>query len=308
MVTMGKNIQIATLRDKYEHVIKVDRTFGSDEIILVVIAADLEEKSEYKEKIEQNIEKIRNYTELVQSKLGEIETINLRDNNTFYEIISKCIDIILKHYQPEDKMVITFTEGSFTLNGALHYAATIVKSFYNIDLIINITEEIGGTTISHIQEQLITSSIWSLISTKDKTLILDCIQTGMNVEEMALVLDVSPGTISNWIHQLVENDIIELSKRDRKLTNLGKLVSKITERERVIIFTNKYEPIISKYLEEGQSSEQIAKKFKLPVDKITYWIDTFPDESVYESIRKELTTSERYRMIKLLLELKKEEN
>ena len=305
---MPKKIQIATLRDKYEHVIQVDRTFGSDEIVLIVIKSDLEPDSGIKDKIEENIEKIKNYSELVKTNLKNIETIDIKALKTFYEVISKCVDLILQQYEPDDKMVVTLTEGPFTLAGALHYAATLVKSFYNIDLIINITDEIDDTIINHIQEHLVTSSILSLISTKDKTLILDCIQTGMNVEEMALVLDVSPGTISNWIHQLVENDIIQLSKRDRKLTDLGKLVSKITERERVVIFANKYEPIISKYLEEGQSFEQIAKRFKLPIDKVTYWIETFPDESIYESIRKELTISERYRMIKLLLELKKEEN
>ena len=302
---MTKKLQIATLRDKYEHVIQVDRTFGSDEIILLIIKSDIEDDSNLKQKINDNIQKIRDYSELVKSNLRMIEEIDLKNMKTVYEVISKCVDIILKHSVYNDKVVVTLTEGSFTLNGALHYAATIVKGFYDIDITINITEEIGGESISHIQEKLITSSIWNLISTKDKPLILDCIAVGMNVEEMALVLDVSPGTISNWMHLLEENDILEISKRERKLTNLGKLVAKVTERERVKVFANKYRPIISKQLAEGKTYKQLAKIYDIPEGMLKQWLDSFPDESVYASIQETLSYDEMKKKIKMLLEMKK---
>ena len=302
---MTKNIQIATIRDKYEHIIKVDRTISSDEIILVVIESDISEGSKYKEIIEQNIDKIKSYAVLVKSNFKEVETVNLKNKNTFYEIISECVDIILKHHEASNKIILTLTDGSFLLQGALLYAGTLVKSFYNIDLMIQITEEIDDDYITHDQQQLITSSIWDLISTKDKPLIIDCIEAGMNVEEMASVLDVSPGTISNWIHLLEENEILTINKRKRELTEVGKLVEKITERERLIILASKYKKIISRFLEKGMKGKEISEKLEISEDLANKWIDVLQNKVRFEKIRRYIDSSYRIQMMDKILEIKR---
>lgn len=302
---MTKNIQIALIREKYEHVIKIDRTISSDEIVLLVIESDISEGSKYKEIIEQNIDKIKSYADLVKTTVKAIEIVNLKNKNTFYEIISECVDIILKHYEYNDKIILTLTDGSFLLQGALHYAATIVKSFYDIDLMINITEELGEETITHIQQQLITSSIWALISTKDKPLIIDCLEAGMNVEEMASVLDVSPGTISNWIHLLEENKILTISKRKRELTEIGKLVAKVTERERSIIMVSKYKDLVSQLVGQGMKIQEISKKLEISEDMVNKWLEIKQDKNEYEKTHRYIDSSERIKIVDKILEIKK---
>ena len=54
---------------------------------------------------------------------------------------------------------------------------------------------------------------------------------------------------------------------------------------------------------------EIGKKnLKKQLSEWSWWVENYPDQAIYESIRKELKVPERNRMIKLLLELKKGEN
>lgn len=303
---MTKNIQIATMRDSYEHIIKADRKFSSDEIVIITIKYDITKDSKYHKEITNGIKKVGEYTKLVNSKLHKEETIVVKDKSTFYEIISDCVDIILKFYEKDDTILINLTEGSFLLNGALHYAGTIVKSFYNIGLSIIISETIGNETVSFDQDQLLTSSIWEIISTKDKPLILDCIELGMNVEEMAVILDVSPGTISNWLHSLEENGLLNISKRNRELTDIGMLVNKITDRERMFILISKYEKVVSKYLKNGLTVEEIAKKIGISKNMAEEWIKTKDAQNRFESVYKQIKGDLRREIVQKLLILKKE--
>jgi transposase len=303
---MTKNIQIATMRDSYDHIISADRKFSSDEIVIITIKYDMTKDSKYQKEITNGIKKVGEYTKLVNSKLHKEETIAVKDKSTFYEIISECVDIILKFYEKDDTILINLTEGSFLLNGALHYAGTIVKSFYNIGLSIIISEIIGNETVSFDQEQLLTSSIWEIISTKDKPLILDCIELGMNVEEMAVILDVSPGTISNWLHSLEENGLINISKRNRELTDIGMLVNKITGRERMFILISKYEKVVSKYLKNGLTVEEIAKKIGISKNMAEKWIKTKDAQNRFESVYKQIKGDLRREIVQKLLILKQE--
>jgi transposase len=303
---MTKNIQIATMRDSHDHIIRADRKFSSDEIVIVTIKYDITKDSKYHKEISNGIKKVSEYTKLVNSKLHKVETVTVKDKSTFYEIISSCVDIILKFYEKDDVILINLTDGSFLLNGALHYAGTIVKSFYSIDLSILISETIGNENVSFDQEQLLTSSIWEIISTKDKPLILDCIELGMNVEEMAIILDVSPGTISNWLHSLEENGLLNISKRNRELTDIGMLVNKITDRERMFILTSKYEKVVSKYLKDGLTVEEIAKKIGISKNMVEEWIKTKNTQNRFESVYKQIKGELRREIVQKLLILKKE--
>lgn len=305
---MPKKIHLATILNSYDNIIKADRMFSSDELVLIAIESDFSKDSKFYNQIITDYNKIKDYAKLVNSKVHKIETVRVREQNTFYDIISKCVDIILKYHNRGDKLLLTITEGKFLLNGAFHYAGTIVKSFYNIDLTILISEYVGTEIITFEQEQLLTSSIWALISTKDKPLILDCIELGMNVEEMSIILDVSPGTISNWLHALESNKIITINKRERELTEIGFLISKITDRERISVLASKYRDIITILLKNGLSTKEIADRIGISTKMLEMWIETKDIDKRIESIHKHVKGELRNNVIQNLLKLKKELN
>ena len=221
---MEKIIQITPLKSNFQRIIDFDRLIPSTKIVVFIAKSDTEKKTKNYDFIEKSLRKLREYCELTQIQFN-MQVIDCANKDNLLDVILDFTRALIIDYEPGFSYKLNLGDTSLLMNIALIQAAQLVSSISGANFTLFVQEEIKDNL--KIFDQKIISSLESLVTEPVSLELLDGIEQGKNLEELKDILELSLGSVSNYIKQLKELGLIEVHGHSRSLTQLGSIVKSI---------------------------------------------------------------------------------
>ncbi|NHJ85013.1 MAG: hypothetical protein FK734_06095 [Asgard group archaeon] len=217
-------IQIAPLKKDFQRIIDFDRIHPAKKIVVFVSKADTIKGTTNYAFLEKTLNKLREYCQLTKIQFN-MQVIDITKEKDFLNVILDFAKALIMDYQPGHEYMLNLGDTSLVMNISLIQAAQIVKSLYNMEIKVFVSKELDNQEI--IFEQNLVKSFEALVTEPVSMALLNCISEGNNLDQIKDIMQISLGTASNYLKQLKELGLIEVSGHSRSLTDLGQIVKQI---------------------------------------------------------------------------------
>ena len=221
---MKEIIQIAPLKTNFQRIIDFDRLYPSAKIVVFVAKCDTEKDSKNYSFIEKSLGKLREYCQLAQIQFS-MKVIDYENKTDLMDVIFDLVRALILDYEEDCNYYLNLGDNSLLMNVALIQATQLLKSTLNSDAFVFIKEELKDQEITF--EQNIPSSYEALVTNPVSLDLLTSIDDGKTLEQIKEVLQISLGSISNYMKHLKELGLITINGHTRSLTNLGRIIRQI---------------------------------------------------------------------------------
>lgn len=211
-------IQIASFALVPEHIYIAERNFHAEKLILILSKENINNKD--KKNVEIN-DKIKEVVEFYEKMNIPTEKLYF-DYKDFMGMTLKLANLINK-FSNQDEILLNLSGSRRSIPISLIYAGTFISNFRDINIkCVVIPEDKTYTPFNLLPNYLPNEIDIKLMSNLSQNITLT------NLEEY---IGIKQPTISMRLKKLEEHGYVILNGRNRKLTNLGRLVVDINKSE-----------------------------------------------------------------------------
>lgn len=207
--------QIATFALVPDHIYIAERNFHTEKLILI-----LSDENEYekKEEIESKIEEISEF----YKKLN-VPTEKIYVNYKHFMKMTLSLAIMVNNFTSDDEILLNLSGGRRSIPISLIYASTFISNFQDVNIKCVVIPDDKTYTPFNLLPNYIPDEIDIKLMSR--------ISEKVALTDLEVYLGIRQPTISMRLKKLENHGFVILNGRERKLTELGKLIVEINKQE-----------------------------------------------------------------------------
>ena len=207
--------QIATFALVPDHIYIAERNFHTEKLILI-----LSDENEYekKEEIESKIEEISEF----YKKLN-VPTEKIYVNYKHFMKMTLSLAIMVNNFTSDDEILLNLSGGRRSIPISLIYASTFISNFQDVNIKCVVIPDDKTYTPFNLLPNYIPDEIDIKLMSR--------ISDKVALTDLEVYLGIRQPTISMRLKKLENHGFVILNGRERKLTELGKLIVEINKQE-----------------------------------------------------------------------------
>ena len=207
--------QIATFALVPDHIYIAERNFHTEKLILILSDENEDEK---KEEIESKIEEISEF----YKKLN-VPTEKIYVNYKHFMKMTLSLAIMVNNFTSDDEILLNLSGGRRSIPISLIYASTFISNFQDVNIKCVVIPDDKTYTPFNLLPNYIPDEIDIKLMSR--------ISDKVALTDLEVYLGIRQPTISMRLKKLENHGFVILNGRERKLTELGKLIVEINKQE-----------------------------------------------------------------------------